>query len=190
MEIVLTRIFKNDWRPSKKINPSCWTVALKPWSPFYICKWNTLPCLRIYILSPEQNTYVCDGGHRIVILSKFDLGTKALQFIVLKSSLKETSGKECGCWTREVWGVTSSQNLKGVWHDIFIFWFLSQISFPHALNTLLEPFWIFTKICKYIKKKSLVSVVNDTGSKWENWETESFYRLLGCSIRLWFFPKH
>ncbi len=53
--------------------------------------------------------------------------------------------------------VIQKHSLKGVWHEIFDFWFFSSIP--------LGPFCIFSKIRGDIREYKLFSGVNDTGEK-------------------------
>ncbi len=54
---------------------------------------------------------------------------------------------------------------KGVWHEIFDFWFFSWISVPQAPSIPLGPFCNFSKIRRDIRKWIFIAFVNDTGDK-------------------------
>jgi hypothetical protein len=56
--------------------------------------------------------------------------------------------------------------LKGVWHEIFSFLFLSQISFPHGPKYPVEAISNFYENSRIYSNVRLITGINDNGDKW------------------------
>ncbi len=71
-----------------------------------------------------------------------------------------------------------SMELKGVWHEIFVFRFFHKSVSLGPLNIPIGPFQIFSKIRGDIREWMFISDVNDTGEKREKFWDKIFKNIL------------